>query len=759
METIKKFKEKKGIAFIITLGLLAMLMIMGVSFAVYMKVEREAAANFMLVGSTRQLALAGVAYAMDDINFSLDEDPDDDFDLYPVENNAWGDLNDPFHGWFLDPANFTGDDWNDNNKYAYEELVSDVYMKNKLAKMIIPINAFETAKKLYKVNRLKLADIFNDGEFVKATFPGNASYIVINLSGMIDPNFAGGQSRGIGGTPAEFQITELPGVMNVSFPGDWYETMQKISVADGIDAANIKCLYPFSMFTSSAESVNADFKGVMTNVVDYSNQNITILSKMLKDYCDVTTSDTMWGADAVFPTTINLIDYLDNDSLPGGPNEQMGYIGPYVDAFPMINEVYLKTMTAGSTVDDTFTCTMVLDLKTELFYPFIAPKIADVDYDGDLVLEYEITFKKAGSGIPNDFFIEPNDANQNHTVTRTVPVNISDFQSNADPVVKLPNFIIAKGSTTNYLPVTYELTIELDVKLKDNSGIYDGFFPNNKMTFDLELANLGNYPSPKTDEFDYQVIDPRMNYNLDNWVSTSTEDANLDTTLNNINTPTQTEIDKPEKDSDTDMFIRGYKGNTEGDADGVLLESVGELAYIFTGNNWETVRLLDQGINPRHKIYEYLYLAGSGLTNSGCANINTEYTEVLKAALKDMPIVPDGSVTISDTQLDDLVAKIQNLTEDGGISPTNLFSIANQNAIFTALGVDPLTGTEFEKEAFYVSGMPALHFRQNLFAIISKGSYMRSKQICLAIVWRDPVPDEDGRHPCFIRELVWLNGE
>ncbi|MCK5744137.1 MAG: hypothetical protein KAH30_05315, partial [Caldisericia bacterium] len=108
-------------------------------------------------------------------------------------------------------------------------------------------------------------------------------------------------------------------------------------------------------------------------------------------------------------------------------------------------------------------------------------------------------------------------------------------------------------------------------------------------------------------------------------------------------------------------------------------------------------------------------------------------------------------------ELDSLIDEIQTLTAYGGISPTNLFDSATQTAIFTALNVQ--NGTEFEKEAFCISGLPALRADQQLFAIFSMGNYYASKQVCMAIVWRDPLPDSTGRHPCFIRELPWMNGE
>jgi hypothetical protein len=807
----QKFREKEGIAFIITLGLLAVLMVLGVSFAVYMKVEREAAGNFALVGSCRQLALAGVAYAMDDISFSLDEDPDDDdFYWYP-KTNGWC-RNNTFYGWFTSTA-----------ESGYDSLKSKLYSNNKLAKELIPEQTFYTARKIYSIDRLNTFDIFDDGEFadvdkdIDGKFNGNASYIVVNLSGVLDPNFAGGKmTRTSAGTPDEFSLQDFPGIISTNnFFTDredmeWYETIGEIEdineaeslpdPGDTIDVDKLKALYPFSFFYSDSDSS----KLVVANTEAQLLADMSKLNKIaaaLKNDANVEGSvDAAYAnANVRFATLLNLLDYLDDDNKPGGlPQFEtiFSYKSPCVEPFPMINEVFLNTkfITTSANNADPYRYTMLTTLNIELWYPFVSPTCEDAFPDG-FDLEYTIHFgtnqlETTTSGSPvlnllpdkSSVTTATQNTGKPREWTETISFKSSDFDDKViagneaivylDPTRKfnfLPRSTALTNITSNLKP-NNSMIISVDIKIKekgtaydDDSNTFDGFDPaendgvNYMLQFEVPLAIDGTKQLLDTD-FDKQVVDPRLNYKathdgLDWWVDVVPANNN---NIGKINTVTANEWAKDVTDNDGKMFIKGFAGNP------ASLESIGEFGYIFTGRPWETVRLLDRTNNvSRHLIYENFILASNTNITSGCANINTEYEEVLRAALKDMPMLPDRSVTppLTTAQLDSLVDKIQTLTADGGISPTNLFESAAQTAIFTALGLDETKATEFEKEAFYISGYPALRSDQNLFAIFSMGHYYASKQICMAIVWRDPVPDENGNHACFIRELTWLNGE
>ena len=183
-------------------------------------------------------------------------------------------------------------------------------------------------------------------------------------------------------------------------------------------------------------------------------------------------------------------------------------------------------------------------------------------------------------------------------------------------------------------------------------------------------------------------------------------------------------------------------------------------------------KIVDKDVNvSRHLIYENFILASDTNRTSGFANVNTEYDEVLKAVVNNIPLVPDayddalpdGFTHLTDSLPDHVVEAIRTSIKTfdpntTGISSTNLFDEVFRDKIFNAIWptVPVADLTDFEKEAFYISAYPAFNSHQQLFAIISKGYVNQSAQYCMAIVWRDPVPDENGYHRCFIREVTWF---
>lgn len=795
----KRFKEKKGIAFIITLGLLAVLMITGVTFAVYMKIEREAAGNFALVASARQLALAGVAYAIDDIDFSMDDENDDnndglDYYLYPVSNTSWN-ADSLFYGWYVNKNDFSSDFFSDDDaEDDYDYLINKIYDSNPVAQKLIPPDMFDSAMKLYAVNRMDYYDVFDDDQFdgEDSIFRGNSSYVVINLSGTLDPNYAGGVERSLGGKPIEFQLTELPGVSDSSIndPDDWYENM--LELTNGVSIDNVVCLYPFSLFIDNEDY---DKFEVYTNANDYEIQHIGDLGEELYDINVSGSVDSSYDRGSSFAAALNLLDYLDDDNIPGNGNPRMrdpGYATPCVEAFPMINEIYIQSSYNSQVAADQYKYRMTTKLNIELWYPFVSPECAD-----DYALQYTIRFGptaletvfdgvKGLDLIPDD--VSGGAATHDPTSrdwTETINLSPADFDvNNNNGLWKMGNrtFNLEPDNNWRYTDLTNitmnlpagEMIISVDAKIidkNDSSIVYDAFDFDTVTSDDpfmMQFVYFDETPISGgmqriNEEFDMQVIDPRLNYSMEldggNFVCWKDMSESGDENIYKINEVTEKYIETNEyADADWKMFVKGYKDNP----DPAFLESVGEFGYIFTGRPWETIRLVDKSDTaPRHQIYENLYLEGSGgSTNYGYANINTDYEDVLKAALKDMPLGPeDDAELLIDEKLTSLVSAIQDLTKDGGIHQTNLFYNTTEiyNSIWPTVDEDDLT--EFQKEAFYVAGYPSLRCEQQLFAILSMGNYYSSRQICMAIVWRNPIPDENGNHKCFIRELIWLNGE
>jgi hypothetical protein len=814
MNTIKeKFLDKSGIAFIITLGLLGLLMITAVTFVVFMKTEREATSNTFLVKRTRQLALSGVADAMAEISHSIQDD------WYPSTNR----------GWYISSPLLDADVDSEDSKVlggvestdAYKNLRSDIYYSQPSFLDLLPKEMFENSLKFCQIDAYKIAndkynvykEIFDEDESRVTEYKGNFSYIIVNLSGTLDPNFAGraGDQRGIGGRPYDFDLTQLPSLEG-SYQGSTnvfvqdrevngeFETLVDVADAPGIETAKMKCLYPFSMFVTKDNDTT--FDGVKTNHTEYSAMNksddyIDDFDKIITDECGVEGID--YGSFSKAYTKffnkmdnmtvfMNLVDYLDGDNLPGGIDDYEdpdpdssggGYLSPCVEAFPMINEVSCKpSFTEVKIIGDMYTAEYNLeDLSVELWYPFVSPLMSEVYNNTDLELWFYFEFPPIQKGIdifPSKVKLsgEIADTEDSDDVARTVefafPIsNFSNFKS--ENQAKLFKFDAISVPTNVVLNKTFDFTVYLQVKvinkasyLTDDPRYPDGYIldgtpaviktTDDRLTFGEEHV-LKGIPDDEFDELiDQEVSDPRLNYLPDQWTKSAnkTEDA--------INAATTV----PDADVGYGMFVKGYQDkqiftDVPGLEHPANLESLGELGFLFTGLPWQTIKLTGDD-SKRAKIYENLFFEGD-LTGSGYANINTEYKDVLKAALNDLPVLTDAGIQKLDdpATLDKLVDTLADLTDDGGISPTNLFDSSTQTAIFTALNVQ--NSSDIEKEAFYISGYPAFNSRQQLFAIISKGYVNNSAQYCIAIVWRDPVADEDGYHKCFIREVTWLNNK
>jgi hypothetical protein len=782
----QKFKEKEGIAFIITLGLLAVLMITGVSFAVFMKVEREAAANFALVGSCRQLALSGLAYAMDDISFSLDEDStDDDFDWYPGLTTTW-DSSDYFHGWFETIADFDSS-FTDDDKIAYSNLVRRIYLNNNLAKGLIPNKTFDTAKKLYSVGRIDTGDIFGDGEFsddsgnIAGKFNGNTSYIVVNLSGLLDLNYSGEIDDVAGGTTL-FDLSQISGLENnassfvtarqdILDDGDIYESLAEYE--HWVDFDNLAGLYPYSLFIPNSNFVGITEAPLKQKASDYNNTVLKALdTQLLKcniDYLDFNDVDRVYRPSdyrsyKTYAILQNLIDYLDDDYFPGGPDQgATGYRSLSVEPFPMINEVKFTTTLINPHLNaPDYSATYELkDFWVELWYPFLSPTCSEIFGATDLTLECVFKFPDVQGLIdilpPLRRVRGSYDATVD-TVARTLTLSKKIGTFDGFKTEKVNSLFRITISDTNFVSQAYDFTIYFEAKVKDKDGVVlDGFGPvrytaSKYDEYMLEFPNTVNL-NGVTDTFAKycyaEISDPRRNYITAEWNPSIGDDAPIFTDAA-INTVANALADTDEQW--WDMYVKGYKTSTPETS----FESVGELGYLFTGKPGNTIKLTGDD-SVRSSVYDNLYLDGSLLSN-GYANVNTEFPDVLRAALADMSKEPSSGGTMTKIETDelaDMITLLQNKSLNGGISAADLFDTTTQGDIFTALNATD----EFAKEAFYIYGYPAFNSRQNLFAIFAMGNYYSAKQVCMAIVWRDPVPDDDGNHPCFIRELTWLNGE
>jgi hypothetical protein len=155
----------------------------------------------------------------------------------------------------------------------------------------------------------------------------------------------------------------------------------------------------------------------------------------------------------------------------------------------------------------------------------------------------------------------------------------------------------------------------------------------------------------------------------------------------------------------------------------------------------------------------------------GMVNINTEHTNVLAAVFNDMPVNDyfGGAIrrlsSASATSIASFVRDQISVTL-GGATPTNINVLTLVPWDDTAT-VKPALGSlnEMDRESVLRNSMGLFTTRQQLFTIILRadsfsakygfqdlkhGNVMSTAQ-AVAQIWRDPMPNASGRHPCFVR--------
>jgi hypothetical protein len=155
-------------------------------------------------------------------------------------------------------------------------------------------------------------------------------------------------------------------------------------------------------------------------------------------------------------------------------------------------------------------------------------------------------------------------------------------------------------------------------------------------------------------------------------------------------------------------------------------------------------------------------------------NINSTNSEVIAAAFSGCPSDEDDATSASliydqaGAQNDSL-----DLAEEliSGQPYTNVASIGDAGVVdweayATAMGTD---SSDFEREALIRNTAELLTARHNLFTVIvradsfsegmggdaSKGMTLASAR-AVAEIWRDPIPDENGRNRCLIRSFRFI---
>jgi hypothetical protein len=769
---------RRGIALVIVLGLLSVMMIMGVAFSISMRTERTAAGHQMEVVKARQLVYGALAHALWDIEDDLERNTNA---VYP---RHWA--REPMPTWFSNAVDLYAGDavrllprglletcgqlaspgsnswvggdkiW-DRNAFWRDD---DLYGEGAVVEGPDAGGVVQRGNVLNNTLRTIDADVGSWGRrwyrIVDPAVPqwtpvkdvGRYAYLVVNLSGLLDANRVGGDPRGIGATPREITVNNPPlsDIVNGAqftglrdaFSGD-YETIAEMLENNAhikSDQGNFHTYSRFEHFCSDGTNVNRDVLSLDGTAVDLAARAAQIRAKL---------RDAGLSSSEANDARRNVIDFADADRLPGNEagTRPVNNKGPYVEAFPMFNEVWCDRARVSITpTGGVYSCRVRYRMKFEVMYPFVAPALPPNRYEFSYVL----------TPGPNNAFVPNTWSNADSFEVNTIPPD--RHYGKTESIPQTPAFNTALAGNT---PYGVDLSVDMWIRDKLEGEIVDALRVPLALALEVTTGPLSGSETHDT-EGGRECLDPRRNHDpsVNSWPVTTTD------TIGDLNAVTaQYFTNNPACDGDFWMYVKDAP-----------FESVGELGAIYFDRPWETVRLYDHDVagGELHRVLDTFTMAAD--TNTpfrGRVNLNTEVTQALESVYWDMPLREYTNTPLfaaADVAgVVDLIMNsgFTNRSDMGRIDWANVFNWA---ALRSALaGLDPAEITELDREAIIRNSCELMGVRQNLFAILLAAQTaltpeeygpIRAEQQALAIVWRDPYPDASGRHPCFVRWFTWL---
>ena len=750
------FSSQQGVALIMVLGLLSVMLLMGVSFAIVMRTERVSAGNYLDTVKANQLVRSALHLAMADIYQRLHMVERDTCSVdiassqiivsnasvyttglqialhnvlwphYPIysiykspttiqiaSNNS-----DAMAGNYIDltsysnvigkiikranPNGYPYPPWGaiasySNNVQRPFSLTNDA-LKYIPASLISAVTAADSASQSnYWIN---IETTVNG----KTTTVGRVAYLVANCSGILDANYVGGKTRAGGTDPAEIAIEYLDEIGSEAAKQSFvdyrnakgpFETLPKL--ADWKSSWHPSNMFCYSGFLENEWTPKRlDVKGKL----DISGDAYDLSNPARRDLIiGAFWASGLTNVGEAETAYINLIDYVDSNSVPLDLHTS-------VEAVPMINEIKVdNTVTYAATnyiVTSTFT--------VELWYPFGFNNTTPFTF----TLEANITLMPAYKNITlppisisNTFTCSPS--------SFTIFAQTSSNYVTRDPLADPPD-----------PPPEPEVTWTASIA---NAEVSVEGQPVDK--FDLPLICISTTKTTTAStNMSKECIDPRFNWDADSsnqwssWTNTSSmDDVNLITKDWWLNHP----------GCDNTMEVANRR-----------LQSINELTYlIYSTQAWTTI---DTG---KHKVHDYFCL-GPFPVMRGYVNPNTHIPDVLAATFFNVQAYTNGDVTTKPDAA--LIAKAIMDGKGSGYYTT-------RQEVVTAIISSPIIPTYIDPTILINKTVNLLNLRQNLFVIIievhiaSGGNIPANpvKQKAVAIVWRDPFRDN-----FYVRSLIFF---
>lgn len=704
-------KSQNGIALVMVLGVLSVMLLLAVAFAISMRTERVAAGNYADSVRARHLTHTALAHALDRLAGELGTNG--------LLGASGGSNYPPFTVLCSESPIYINPSTNPISLcLLHNPTLDDV--PNEFTNFV-PRVFWDLATNMDQAagsgaDRHWVCENFDNDGTEEAL--GRFKYLIIDCSGLLDANFVGnaGAVRGTGTNPTEMVLANMSELNSVNFFNNRssharYETQEELAKlnASGFHGQPTNftvfshALPGYWDFTGSFIGTQVNLAGNSVQLSEPERKDAIMNGFLLAGLGNINEAGILYS---------NLIEYVDDDLVPSN-------LIHCVEAVPMINEVIVEVnvQVADGTPPPASAKKYTLNgtVRIECWYPFAKP-VAEA-----FVLRSAVGFaepnniKPANLAISEDSLGTPA-AGPFKTITRTFgPTEINKEN--------IYNMELASVFTLLEVCRAADLSVACDKV--------------NNMAF----TNSHNGITSSNTFSGAECLDPRFNLNAADpahWRPTAA--ASIDA----INPWALAESALPANDGDTAMFVANRP-----------LLSVGELGYLAYAP-WKTIKLYGADL---HRVFDVFAIgtnqADVFVTNivwRGRVNPNTTESAVLGVVFDNMPLdeYPEqGAAALAP-------AAIQGITNNIHVNrPYINFSDICRNFISANLPGD----NELKREAVFRNSFGLLNLRQNLFAILieahvaSGGNFPRHpiKQRAVALVWRDPFTGE-----MFIRSLKWL---
>ncbi len=696
------------------LGVLSLMVLMAVSFAISMRTERVAAGNQLDTVRARQLARVGLVRAMDQLYRECGRD--------------------------LPDSNLVYQEWAVTNSYAVNPTnTPPVDFLKGSASNFVPRSLWDAAVAVSDTNASANSNYWisiisevkdpNDSDHGTTNLIGRVAFMILNCSGLLDANFVGGADRGIGANPVEIALTNLPemfGAAGVTFLNDRadlvrFETLEELNELNDYASTNLSVYSraPAGYYTNDATTLVGTQVNLGGELADILARRELIVGTLTNADFDPNQAGLLFT---------NLLHYLDKDAENGPQDYGVGggeFSNAFVAPVPMVNELVFENTVTCEKLDDTAVGVHRYKIDTalwvELWNPFVAsaPHVPTIHLSGQ-------SYGGIAQVSPANFPCDPVYPGQ--FLVRKCDFGTATFQSGSGPIdVGVSN-----------------LSVEVR---RAAINLMDLVFPYRDLRVTIDLPATEGAQAAEL--FVMECVDPRFNWDPNDLTQWQVQGNQPST--GKINLATTTFWADPINqgcDKSPEMYV----------ACSNQLHSVGELGCLVY-SNWSTIKLYGPGAHPVMDYFAIETNCDEFVTNvvwRGRVNPNTTNREVLAAVFATMPVDEHPWQNAADRLDWNQAGEVADFIIEHG-PYTNLSDVCRLdwgNAAFIGIATN-----ELQREAFIRNTSGLLSTRGQVYTILieaqvaSGGNIPRnpSRQRAVAVVWRDAWTGE-----MIVRYLKWL---